>query len=194
MMTAKAKGSGNNVGEFGDKFRKARESKNLTFDAVANVTKIGARMLQAIENERFDQLPGGVFNKGFVRAYARHVGLDEEEAVTDYLAALRESQIQAQTILPNFRAQPALDIQPPDRRTVPPDRDHHPSADLHQNDLRRNDLHQNDLRQNDLGQSDRGNNGHHTENQTVPRRNANRRREDRRQAQRSEARSRERCT
>jgi cytoskeletal protein RodZ len=177
------------VGSFGDKLRKQREQRGIALDAISNTTKISTRMLRAIEEEDFDQLPGGVFNKGFVRAYARHVGLDEEEAVTDYLAALRESQIQAQTILPNFRAQPALDIQPPDRRTVPPDRDHHPSADLHQNDLRRNDLHQNDLRQNDLGQSDRGNNGHHTENQTVPRRNANRRREDRRQAQRSEARS-----
>src|SRR5208282_5040492 len=61
-------------------------------------------MLRAIEDEHFDQLPGGVFNKGFVRAYARQVGLDEEEVVTDYLTALRESQIHSQAILPNFRA------------------------------------------------------------------------------------------
>src|SRR5882757_3049338 len=61
-------------------------------------------MLRALEEEHFDQLPGGVFNKGFVRAYARQVGLDEEEAVTDYLAALRESQIRQQSILPDFRA------------------------------------------------------------------------------------------
>src|SRR5712691_5034854 len=61
-------------------------------------------MLRALEDEHFDQLPGGVFNKGFVRAYARQVGLDEEESVADYLAALRESQIQQQSILPDFRA------------------------------------------------------------------------------------------
>lgn len=61
-------------------------------------------MLRALEDEHFDQLPGGVFNKGFVRAYARQVGLNEEEAIADYLAALRESQIQQQSILPNFRA------------------------------------------------------------------------------------------
>lgn len=87
------------MGEFGDKFRKARESKNLTFDAVANVTKISSRMLQAIENERFDQLPGGVFNKGFIRAYAKHLGLSDEEAISDYLACLRQAQIDAQEVL-----------------------------------------------------------------------------------------------
>ena len=87
------------MGEFGDKFRKARESKNLTFDAVSNVTKISSRMLQAIENERFDQLPGGVFNKGFIRAYAKHLGLNDEEAISDYLACLRQAQIDAQEVL-----------------------------------------------------------------------------------------------
>jgi cytoskeletal protein RodZ len=86
------------MGEFGDKFRKARESKNLTFDAVANVTKISSRMLQAIENERFDQLPGGVFNKGFIRAYAKHLGLNDEEAITDYLACLRQAQVDAREV------------------------------------------------------------------------------------------------
>jgi len=83
------------VGQFGNKFRKAREAKKLSLDDVSNVTKIGSRMLQAIEEENFDQLPGGVFNKGFIRAYAKHLGLDSEEAVTDYLACLRQAQIDA---------------------------------------------------------------------------------------------------
>ena len=81
------------MGEFGDKFRKAREKKELTLDDVSNVTKISARMLQAIEEENFDQLPGGVFNRGFIRAYAKHLGLDSEEAVNDYLACLRQAQV-----------------------------------------------------------------------------------------------------
>jgi cytoskeleton protein RodZ len=81
------------VGEFGDKFRKARESKDLSLDDVSNVTKISARMLQAIEQEDFDQLPGGVFNRGFIRAYAKHLGLNSEDAVNDYLACLRQAQI-----------------------------------------------------------------------------------------------------
>jgi transcriptional regulator with XRE-family HTH domain len=86
------------MGVFGDKFRKAREKKNISLDDVSNVTKISSRMLQAIEQERFDQLPGGVFNKGFIRAYAKHLGLNDEEAVADYLACLRQAQIDAHEV------------------------------------------------------------------------------------------------
>src|ERR1700691_6720545 len=93
------------VGAFGDKLRKQREQLGIALDAISNTTKISTRMLRAIEEEHFDQLPGGVFNKCFVRAYARQVGLDEEEAVADYLTALRESQFLQQSILPDFRAQ-----------------------------------------------------------------------------------------
>ena len=84
------------VGQFGDKFKEAREKRGLSLDDVSNVTKIGSRMLQAIEEEHFDQLPGGVFNKGFIRAYAKHLGLNDQEAVTEYLACLRQAQIDAQ--------------------------------------------------------------------------------------------------
>jgi cytoskeleton protein RodZ len=49
-------------------------------------------MLRALEEEKFDQLPGGIFNKGFVRAYARHLGLDEEQTIHDYMEALGETQ------------------------------------------------------------------------------------------------------
>ena len=44
-------------------------------------------MLQALEEDNFSQLPGGIFNKGFVRAYSRFVGLDEDQTVAEYLAA-----------------------------------------------------------------------------------------------------------
>ncbi len=88
----------NPVGEFGNKFRKEREKKGISLDDVSNVTKIGSRMLQAIEEEHFDLLPGGVFNKGFIRAYAKHLGLNDEEAVNEYLACLRQAQIDAQAV------------------------------------------------------------------------------------------------
>jgi cytoskeletal protein RodZ len=91
---------------FGEKLRKQREQRGIALETISNTTKISTRMLRALEEEHFGQLPGGVFNKGFVRAYARQVGLDEDEAVTDYLAALRESQILEQSILPDFRANP----------------------------------------------------------------------------------------
>jgi cytoskeleton protein RodZ len=80
------------MAEFGQKFRKAREAKELSFDDVSNVIKIGPKMLRAIEDENFDQLPGGVFNKGFIRAYAKQLGLNPEEAIAEYLARLREIQ------------------------------------------------------------------------------------------------------
>jgi transcriptional regulator with XRE-family HTH domain len=92
------------VGDFGDKFRKAREKKELSLDDVSNVTKISARMLRAIEEEHFDDLPGGVFNKGFIRAYAKHLGMDAEEAVTDYLTSLRQAQVDAHEV---WEAQPS---------------------------------------------------------------------------------------
>ncbi len=81
------------MGEFGAKFRTARESKELSLDDISNVTKISARMLQAIEEEDFDQLPGGVFNKGFIRAYAKHLGLNSEDAINEYLVCLRQAQV-----------------------------------------------------------------------------------------------------
>ena len=108
------------MGPFGEKLRYQREQRGLTLEAISNVTKISTRMLRALEDEHFDQLPGGVFNKGFVRAYARQVGLNEEETVTEYLAALRESQIQSQQILPDFRSPGAKS-----RPATPADSRHH---------------------------------------------------------------------
>jgi cytoskeleton protein RodZ len=49
-------------------------------------------MLRAIEADHYDQLPGGIFNKGFVRAFARAVGIDEDKAIEDYLAATEPAQ------------------------------------------------------------------------------------------------------
>lgn len=80
------------MGSFGDRLKKEREQRSISLDDIALSTKIGTRMLRALEEEKFDQLPGGIFNKGFVRAYARHVGLDEEQAISDYMAALGETQ------------------------------------------------------------------------------------------------------
>ena len=108
------------VGEFGNKFRKAREKKELSFDDVSNVTKISSRMLQAIEEEHFDQLPGGVFNKGFIRAYAKHLGLNDEEAVNDYLACLRQAQIDAHEVWQPERPAPPRPVAPEKPRVVGP--------------------------------------------------------------------------
>ena len=78
------------MGAFGDRLRREREMRGITLDEITESTKISRRHLEALEGDHFDQLPGGVFNKGFVRAYARFLGIDEDRAVADYSAASNE--------------------------------------------------------------------------------------------------------
>jgi cytoskeleton protein RodZ len=75
------------MASLGTQLKLAREKRGATLEDVSTTTKIGTRMLRAIEEDQYDQLPGGIFNKGFVRAFAKAVGVDEEKAVADYLAA-----------------------------------------------------------------------------------------------------------
>jgi cytoskeleton protein RodZ len=72
---------------FGEKLKQEREKRQITLEQISTSTKIGTRMLQALEEDKFNQLPGGIFNKGFVRAYSRCVGLDEDQTVAEYLQA-----------------------------------------------------------------------------------------------------------
>jgi cytoskeletal protein RodZ len=66
------------VGEF---FRQVRETKGLTIDEVASKTRIRSDFVKALEEGNFAKLPDQVFARGFVRSYARSLGLDEEEAI-----------------------------------------------------------------------------------------------------------------
>jgi cytoskeleton protein RodZ len=84
------KGDGTVMGAFGDRLRREREMRGITLDEITESTKISRRHLEALEGEHFDQLPGGVFNKGFVRAYAHFLGIDEDQAVADYSTASHE--------------------------------------------------------------------------------------------------------
>src|SRR5262249_16488579 len=79
---------------FGASFRQARESKGISLDQIATETRISTRFLSAIENEEFQLLPGGIFNRGFVRAFAERVGLDPDKAVADYerMAEVRQPE------------------------------------------------------------------------------------------------------
>jgi len=93
------------MGSFGERLQREREMRGITLEEIADSTKIGTRSLRALEQEHFDQLPGGIFNKGFVRAYARYLGIDEEQAVADFLAAAGEPEQPLPTPVP--RARPA---------------------------------------------------------------------------------------
>jgi cytoskeleton protein RodZ len=77
---------------FGLRLKQQREKRGITLEQISKSTKIGTRFLEALEEDQFERLPGGIFNKGFVRAYARCIGLDEEQTITDFLAATGASQ------------------------------------------------------------------------------------------------------
>ena len=104
------------MGSFGDRLQREREMRGITLEEIAEATKIGTRSLRALEEQDFDRLPGGIFNKGFVRAYARYLGLDEEQAVADYLAAFGEAQAAGKVTRPDPGA-----TAPPDRNVFIPD-------------------------------------------------------------------------
>ena len=58
--------------------------RGVTLEEISTATRIAPRFLVALENEHWDELPGGVFNRGFIRAVARFLGLDEDTLVSEY--------------------------------------------------------------------------------------------------------------
>ncbi len=72
------------MASFGENLRREREMRGVSLEEIAAATRISLRFLESLESEAFDRLPGGVFNRGFVRSYARFLGLDEEKLLADY--------------------------------------------------------------------------------------------------------------
>ena len=79
----------------GEKLRQAREERGITISEVAEQTRISALYLGCIENDDYRTLPGGIFNKGFIKSFAKYVGVDEQEALQDYalLVANQDNEI-----------------------------------------------------------------------------------------------------
>jgi cytoskeleton protein RodZ len=71
-------------GNFGERLKRERELREVTLQEITSATRIGPRFLEALENEDWEKLPGGVFNRGFVRSIARYLGLDEEALLAEY--------------------------------------------------------------------------------------------------------------
>ncbi len=69
---------------FGEHLRREREMRGVSLDEISAATRISTRFLEAIEKDQWDQLPGGVFNRGFIRSIARFLGLDEDSLVAEY--------------------------------------------------------------------------------------------------------------
>jgi cytoskeleton protein RodZ len=71
----------------GQELKKERQARNISIDEMSSSTKIVGRYLEALEQDRFDAMPGGFFVKGIVRAYAKYVGLDANEILERYRQA-----------------------------------------------------------------------------------------------------------
>jgi cytoskeleton protein RodZ len=79
------------MNHFGEELKQERESRGIALEQITEATKISSRHLVALEHDEFRALPGGVFNKGIVRSYARVVGLDEDVWVDRYMSAYQQS-------------------------------------------------------------------------------------------------------
>jgi cytoskeleton protein RodZ len=74
----------------GEKLRLARETRGIALRDISEETRISMRYLEAIETDDYRRLPGGIFNRSFIRAYAKQIGYDEQQAVEEYSAMMHE--------------------------------------------------------------------------------------------------------
>jgi cytoskeleton protein RodZ len=74
----------------GEQLRLAREERGIGLREICEQTRISVHYLEAIEANDYKRLPGGVFNRSFIKAYAKYVGYDEREAIEGYTRYLRE--------------------------------------------------------------------------------------------------------
>ena len=74
----------------GEQLRFAREERGISLREISDQTRISVRYLELIETNDYKRLPGGIFNRSFVKAYARSVGYDEKAAVEGYTLYMRE--------------------------------------------------------------------------------------------------------
>jgi cytoskeleton protein RodZ len=75
---------------FGEQLKREREMRGVSLEEVAAATRIPSKFLEALESEKWNALPGGVFNRGFIRSVARFLGLDEDNMVAEYELMTRD--------------------------------------------------------------------------------------------------------
>ena len=110
------------LASFGEELRREREIRGISLKEIADATKISKRFLEAIERNDHRTLPAPVFTRGFVREYARYVGLSCEEMVNRYnFAAAGDDRIEKSAQLDRL-VQPVLPVErePPKKKGIPP--------------------------------------------------------------------------
>jgi transcriptional regulator with XRE-family HTH domain len=106
------------LASFGDELRREREIRGISLKEIADSTKISKRFLDAIERNDHKTLPAPVFTRGFVREYARYLGLNADEMVNRYnFAAVGDDRIEQSAHLERLTTPQAP---PPERKKAPP--------------------------------------------------------------------------
>jgi cytoskeletal protein RodZ len=110
------------LASFGEDLRREREIRGISLKEIADATKISKRFLEALERNDHKTLPAPVFTRGFVREYARYVGLNAEEMVNRYnFAAANDDRIEKPPQLAKYAETLPRDIspRPPAKRGLP---------------------------------------------------------------------------
>ena len=81
--------------DLGAQLKRARDERGISLSDIANRTKISVTALEALERNDLSKLPGGIFGRAFVRAYAGELGLDPDKTVADFHVALEEAERRA---------------------------------------------------------------------------------------------------
>jgi cytoskeletal protein RodZ len=81
--------AGGGESSLGTRLREAREARGVSLRELSDQTRIARRYLEAIEADDYKELPGGIFNRSFIKAHARGVGFNEAEAVAAYTEVAR---------------------------------------------------------------------------------------------------------
>jgi cytoskeletal protein RodZ len=116
-------GGASELASFGEELRREREIRGISLKEIADATKISKRFLDALERNDHTTLPAPVFTRGFVREYARYVGLNAEEMVNRYnYAASNDDRIEKPPQIERYPATPVRDIspKPKPKRGIPP--------------------------------------------------------------------------
>src|SRR6187401_1152399 len=73
------------MSELGARLKAARQAKGVSLRDIETTTKISVSALEALERHDYAKLPGGIFSRAFVRAYALAVGMEPESAVNEFV-------------------------------------------------------------------------------------------------------------
>ena len=93
VIASESDGTSGSAGSVGARLRSAREARQISLQQIATTTKISVSALEALEQTDLSRLPGGIFTRAFVRAYATEVGLDPEETMRDFMVEVDEAQV-----------------------------------------------------------------------------------------------------